>query len=118
MFEFETIDLGDYRGHSILLVGFVEPEATEGGTYDPAEDAENYGVALVDVATTPLDDNVQILTMDTRHGRPHLDKEYLPADAAAEKKVLLDEDYSYRRMKQFVLENWKHYVDRYVTVSD
>lgn len=118
MHEFETIDLGSYRGRMIFVVGFVEPRPIGGKSYEPDENAENYGVALVDKATTPLAENAEILTMDTRHGRPHLDKEYLPADAEADKKVWLDDDYPYRRMKQFVLANWQHYVDRYLTVSD
>lgn len=118
MHTFETIDLGDYRGHAFFLVGFLEPEPAEAEDYDPDEDAENYGVALADGATTPLEENTEILTMDTRHGRPHLDKEYLSGDAGAEKTVWLDQDYTYSRMKQFVLANWQHYVDRYLTVSD
>lgn len=118
MYSLETIHLGDYRGKTIFLVGFVEPEPAEGEDFDPDEDAEDYGVTLVDEASTPLKENVEILTMDTCHGQPHLDKEYLPANVAADKKVWLSEGYSYCRMKQFVLANWQHFVDRYIAVSD
>lgn len=116
MHEFETIDLGSYRRRTILVVGFVEPKPIGGEGYEPDEDAENYGVALVDKATAPLEENVEILTMDTRHGRPHLDKEYLPEESAADEKIWLDEDHPYGWMWQFLLENWKHYVDRYIAI--
>lgn len=52
--------------------------------------------------------------MDTAHGRPHLDLLYLPPDADDQRKVWLDDDYDYSRMKRYLLANWEHFVDLYV----
>jgi hypothetical protein len=114
MYGFETIDLGTYRGDDYFLAGFVEPEPSEEANYDPDEDAEEYGVTLVRAASHPLDENIEIVRMDTAHGCPHLDKEYLPPDTDEKKKLWLDPDYSYSRMKQYLLVQWKSYVEMYI----
>ena len=111
MHSFEPIDLGSYRGANYQLVGFVEPEPSEGEDYDPDVDADEYGVTVYRVGDSPIEENTEIVRMDTLHGQPHLDKEYIPPDADAKKKVWLDQGYSYARMKRYLLANWKRFVD-------
>jgi hypothetical protein len=118
MYSFETLDLSTYRGDDYFLAGFVEPDPSEEEDYDPDNDADEYGVTLVREASHPLEDNIEIVRMDTAHDQPHLDKEYLPPDADEEKKIWLDHDYSYGRMKEYLLANWKSYVDYYIHYNE
>lgn len=118
MYSFEPIDLGEYRGDSYLLVGFVEPEPVEGEPYDPDEDAENYGVSLARITTHPLESNEEIVCMDTAHGRPHLDLRFLPPDADERDKIWLEDGYSCTRMKRYLLTNWQYFVDRDLHYSE
>lgn len=113
MYSIEKFDLGRYRGHNYFFTGFVEPEPKEGEDYDPDTDAENYGANIVRAAASPIEDNTEIVRMDTRHGRPHLDKEYLPDDSEEDDKVFLDDGYEYSRMKGYLLTHWKYFVDQY-----
>jgi hypothetical protein len=57
-----------------------------------------------------IEENTEIVPMDTLYGRPHLDKEYIPPEADAKKKAWLDQGYSYARMKRYLLANWKRFV--------
>ena len=118
MDRFSTTDLGNYRGDNYFLVGYVEPGADDGDDYDPAEDADNYGYSLVQKAESPVDENVEIVRMDTCHDQPHLDKEFLPPDVEAEKKVWLDDGYTFRRMKGYLLENWQKFVDAHIYYNE
>jgi hypothetical protein len=118
MHSFETIDLGSYRSDDYFLAGFVEPEPSEGEDYVPDEDAENYGVTLVRAASHPLEENVEIVRIDTAHGQPHMDRVYLPPDADEDGKVWLDDGYTYKRMKQYLLANWKIFADRYIQYNE
>ena len=90
MHSYETIDLGTYRSDSYFLTGFVKPDPSDYAEFDPDEDAEEYGVTLVRSSTHPLEDNIQIVRMDTTHGRPHLDRVYLSPDADEDTKVWLE----------------------------
>ena len=116
MHRLETIDLGTYRGEEYFLTGFVEPEPIEGTHYDPAEDATGYGIVLA--RSTPVGSNVEVVRMDTAHGRPHLDRLFLPADTSEERTVWLDEGYTYERMKRYLLANWRRFVDRSVNDNE
>lgn len=111
MHRFEAIDLGTYRGDDYFLVGFVEPDPEARAEFDPDRDARNYGVSLVRSGTSPLEENTQIVRMDTAHERPHLDLVYLPPDAESRKRWL-DSGYTYRRMRKYLLVNWRTFVDR------
>ncbi|WP_136602653.1 DUF7718 family protein [Salinigranum halophilum] len=111
MHSIEAIDLGSYRGENYQLVGFVEPKPVDGEDYDPDCDADGYGVTVFRVAVSPLSENKEIVRMDNCHGQPHLDKEYIPPDTDTSKKVWLDEEYAYTRMKRYLLTNWKRFVD-------
>ncbi|MEF8826336.1 MAG: hypothetical protein V5A27_08380 [Halapricum sp.] len=111
MKRFDSIDLGNYRGDNYFLVGYVEPDPSDFDDFDPAEDAENYGWSLVQGAESPLDETDEIVGMDTRHGQPHLDKEYLPPESDEQKKVWLEDGYSYRRMRDFLIQNWRDFAD-------
>lgn len=114
MYSFETLDLGTYRGDDYFLVGFVVPEPSEGSDYDPDEDAEDYGVTLVREGTHPLEENNQIIRMDTAHGKPHMDLVYLPPDSDENRKKWLNDGYTYKRMKQYLLTNWETFADLYI----
>jgi len=114
MHSFETIDLGTYRGDDYFLAGFVEPDPDKDEDYDPDEDADNYGVNVSRSGIHPYEDNIQIVRMDTAHGKPHLDKVYLPPDADEDTKMWLDDGYTYEQMKQYLLANWQVFVDRYI----
>ncbi|SNZ18340.1 hypothetical protein SAMN06269185_3335 [Natronoarchaeum philippinense] len=114
MNRFDSLDLGVYRGDDYFLVGYVEPAPEDGEDYDPEVDADNYGWSLVQKAESPLDENTEIVGMDTRHDRPHLDKEYLPPDVGEGDKVWLDEGYEFYRMRDFLLENWQGYADLHI----
>lgn len=116
MHRFETIDLGTYRGDDYFLTGFVEPPPLEGEDYDPDEDADEYGVVLA--RSTAFGSNVEVVRLDTAHGRPHLDLVYLPPEARANRKIWLDEGYTYVRMKQYLLANWRRFLDRYVNFHE
>jgi len=118
MERFESFGLGDYRGDTYLLVGFVEPDPHEYDEFDPAEDAVNYGWTLVQKAESPLDKNVEIARMDTRHGQPHLDKEYLPRGTNEEKKMFLEDGYSFERMRDYLLENWQKFADLHIHYNE
>jgi hypothetical protein len=112
MHRLETVDLGTYRGDDYFLTGFVEPPPLEGADYDPETDADDYGVVLA--RSTSYGSNVEVVRLDTAHGRPHLDLVYLPPEAGAKRKLWLDEGFTYERMKQYLLANWKRHVDIYV----
>lgn len=114
MYRIESIDLGDYRGDAYFLVGYVEPDPEDCEDYDPDEDADNYGWSLVQKAESPLDENVEIVGMDTRHGYPHLDKRYLPPDSDEDRKVRLEDGYSFQRMRDYLLQNWQDFADLYI----
>jgi len=118
MERFESIDLGEYRGDSYFLVGYVEPDPDGYDDYDPSEDAENYGWSLVQKPESPLDDNDEIVGMDTRHGQPHLDKEFLPPGSDEEKKVWLDDGYSFQRMRDYLLQNWQKFADLHIHYNE
>ena len=114
MHSFETIDLGSYRGEDYFLTGFVEPETENEEAYDPDVDADGYGVSLAQSASGRLEDNTEIVVLDTRHMGPHLDKRYLPDDADEEDEVELGDEWDYTRMKTYLLSNWKDFVDRHL----
>lgn len=118
MYGFERIDLGEYRGDNYFLAGYVEPDPDDYGDFNPAEDAVNYGWSLVQKAESPLDENDEIVGMDTRHGQPHLDKEYLPPDSSEEKKVWLDDGYSFERMKNYLLQNWQDFANLHIHYNE
>jgi hypothetical protein len=118
MYSFEKIDLGTYRGDGYFLAGFVEPEASEGEDYDPDVDADDFGVTLVQAGTHPLEENIEIVRMDTAHGQPHMDLVYLPPDVDEDSKVWLDDDYTYERMKQYLQANWKMFADRHIRENE
>lgn len=118
MYRFESIDLGSYRGDDYFLVGFVDPDPSHHEEYDPDEDADDYGATLVRSTSHPNEENVEIVRMDTAHGRPHMDRVYLPPDADLERKEWLDEGYTYERMMRYLLVNWKEFVDRYILYND
>lgn len=108
MHELETIDLGSYRVDDYFLTGFVDPAPVEGREYDPDEDADEYGVVLA--RSTSVGSNVEVVRLDTAHGRPHLDRLYLPHDAGTSRKIWLDADYPYDRMRRYLLANWRQFV--------
>lgn len=110
MHRFESIDLGTYRGHEYLLVGFVDPDPRGRDRYDPDEHADAYGVTIARSVATPHAETVEVVRMDTAHGRPHLDRCYLPPDA--DRKRWLSEGYSYERMKRYLLAHWRSFADR------
>ena len=56
--------------------------------------------------------------MDTRHGQPHLDKEYLPPDSDEDKKEWLDDGYSFRRMRDYLLANWQDDADLHIYYTE
>jgi len=118
MERLDYIDLGTYRGDEYFLVGYVEPDPDDFADFEPAEDAENYGWSLVQKAESPLDENDEIVGMDTRHDQPHLDKEFLPHDSEEEKKVWLDDSYSYQRMRDYLLQNWQGYADLHIYYNE
>lgn len=95
-------------------MGFVEPEPSEGEGYNPDEDAENYGVTLVRKGAHPFEENIQIVRMDTAHGQPHMELVYLPPNTDEEQKVWLDDEYTYKRMKRYLLANWETFADNYI----
>lgn len=114
MHSYEKIDLGDYRGDTYFLAGFVRPDPTQDGEYDPDEDAHEYGVTLVRSAETPTGGNMEIVRMDNAHGQPpHVDNVYLPPDADGNEKTQLGEDWTYSEMRRFLLSEWRQYVDLY-----
>lgn len=110
MYKYETIDLGNYRGETYVVTGFVEPKPLSVEAYDPTADAENYGVSLARSTATHRT-NVEILVLDTAHGQAHMDLRYLPDGASAVRKHTLP-DWSYMNMKRYILSNWRGYVDR------
>lgn len=118
MYSIESIDLGTYRGDEYFLVGYVEPEPEQGEDYDPDRDAENYGVSLVQTGVGLIEENAEIARMDTYHGQPHLDKEYLPPDADEAEKVLLEEGYTIDQMKRYFLENWQSFADQQIHYNE
>lgn len=112
MHRFETIDLGPYRSDDYILTGFVEPEPTPGEPFDPATDADEYGVALA--RTMTYETNIEVVRMDTAHGQdPHMDLAYLPPDVGSDTQVELDDHCTYERMKQYLLTHWQDFADGY-----
>ncbi|MEZ3145639.1 hypothetical protein [Halobaculum sp. MBLA0143] len=118
MNRYTTIDLGEYRGDNYFLTSFVEPDPDDYDDYTPAENAENYGWVVVQKAESPIDDNNQVVRMDTRHEGPHLDKEYLSSDSDEDDKIRLDDGYSFLRMRDYLLANWEQFVDLYITNNE
>lgn len=114
MHRYEKIDLGDYRGQTYFLAGFVRPAPTKKREYNPDEDAHEYGVTLVRSAKSPVDDNTEIVRMDNAHGQtPHIDNIYLPPDSSEDKKTELGDEWTYSRMRRFLLSEWRSYADLY-----
>jgi len=95
--------------------GGVDLHRAHGKRYDEATDtdADEYGVSL---ARSNLDEtDTEIVRLDTAHGQdPHMDLVYLPPGADFDKRVELDEHYTYDRMKQFRLTHWEDFVDGYI----
>lgn len=117
MHRLETVDLGTYRGDAFFLVGFVEPEPVDGVHFDPDRDAEAFGVSSA--RSTPLRSNLEIVRLDTAHGRgPHLDRLYLPHAGPEDRRVWLEKDVTYDQMRRFVLANWRRFVDLYVRYNE
>lgn len=113
MYSYEKIDLGDYRGNAYFLAGFVVPDPRQYAEYNPDEDADEYGVTLVRNGGTPTKDNTEIVRLDNAHGQiPHIDQLYLPNDSV-ESKRKLGHDWTYSRMRQFLLSEWQKYADLY-----
>lgn len=110
MYKYETVDLGDYRGETYIVTGFVEPKPQPTEDYSPIADAENYGVSLARSTATHRA-NVEIVVLDTAHGQAHMDLRYLPTDVSAGRKRTLP-DWTYTDMKRYLLSNWRGYVDR------
>lgn len=112
MHSYEKIDLGDYRGDTYFLAGFVRPAPTRRDHYDPDEDAHEYGVSLVRSANSPVGDNTEIVRLDNAHGQtPHVDNVYLPPSSDEDEKTKLGEDWNYSKMRRFLLAEWRSYVD-------
>lgn len=112
MHRFETIGLGTYRGHEYVLTGFVEPAPGPDEPFDPDTDADQYGVVLT--RSLPYVANVEIVRMDIAHGQdPHMDLVYLPPNLRNDRRVVLDDRYSYDRMKRYLLTHWRDFVDGY-----
>jgi hypothetical protein len=118
VYRLDSIDLGSYRDCNYVLVGYVEPEPDADSAYDPADDAENYGWSLVRTANSPLDDNIEIVRMDTRHGQPHLDRVFLPPDSDEPPRRWLESGYSYRRMRDYLLQQWQAFADLYIRYNE
>lgn len=117
MHRFSGLDLGSYRGDNYFLAGYVEPNLEEETEYNPEVDAENYGWSLVQKKESPLDENTEIVRMDTRHEGPHLDKEYLPSDVDDD-KIWLDDGYGFYRMRDYLLSNWQYYADLHIRYNE
>jgi len=120
MYRFEQYELTSgegYRGHPYFLTGFVEPAPRPGDPYDPAVDADGWGVALGrrrvftdsggEVVHTATE---ELVRMDTCHGRPHVDYVFLPP-GHPDRRVWLDGEWPYRTMKRFLEANWRVYAD-------
>lgn len=118
MNSLETIDLGSYRGENYFLAGFVEPDPSQSEEYDPDTDADNYGVVLGKEGSFPHEKNEEVVRMDTRHEGPHMDRLYLPPDSNEDRKIWLDDDYRYSRMKKYLEENWKRFADLYIQYNE
>lgn len=120
MYRFEQYELTDgdsYGGDLYFLTGFVEPEPVEGEHFDPDVDAEAWGVSIArrtvhtDADGTVVHtENEEVVRMDTRHGTPHIDYEFMPSGHPARKETL-DGRWPYSRMKRFLEANWRVYVD-------
>lgn len=114
MYSYEKIDLGNYRDNAYFLAGFVVPDPRRHAEYDPDEDADEYGVTLVRNAEILAKDNTEIVRLDNAHGQiPHVDKLYLPDDSVESEKTKLGDDWTYSRMRQFLLSEWRKYVNLY-----
>lgn len=114
MYSYEKIDLGNYRSDTYFLVGFVRPDPLQCEEYAPDEDADEYGVALVRSADSPMNDNTKIIRMDNAHSQtPHVDNVYLPPESDEDVKTELGEDWTYSDMRAFLLSNWRTYADLY-----
>lgn len=112
--SYEKIDLGDYRGDTYFLAGFARPDPLQYERYDPGEDADEFGVALVRSAETPVDDNTEIVRIDNAHGQtPHIDNVYLPPGSDEDVKTELGENWTYSDMRSFLLSEWRTYADLY-----
>lgn len=112
--SYEKIDLGNYRGDTYFLAGFVRPDPLESETYNPDEDAGGCGVALVRSAEIPADDNTEIVRIDNAHGqKPHIDNIFLPPRSDEDVKTELGENWTYSQMRAFLLSEWQTYADLY-----
>lgn len=56
--------------------------------------------------------------MDTRHGQPHLDRVFLPPDSDEPPKRWLESGYSYRRMRDYLLQQWQAFADLYIQYNE
>lgn len=109
MHKLETITLGEYRGDTYIITGFVEPKPTDSGGFDPIRDARNYGVSLARL-TADHRTNVEIVVVDTAHGHAHMDLRYLPRQSPRARKHPVP-DWSYQEMRAYLVANWKRYID-------
>lgn len=118
MYSFETIDLGTYRGDEYFLTGFVDPDPADETTYNPDQDATDFGVSLARAPTYPHEETIEIVRMDTSHGQPHIDYLYLPENTNQQRKQWLSGGYTYSRMKQYLLTHWKDFADLYIQYNE
>jgi hypothetical protein len=114
LYSYEKIDLGDYRGNTYFLAGFVVPDPYQYDEYNPDKDADEYGVTLVCSAETPTSHNTEIVRLDNAHGQtPHVDNLYLPPDSREDEKIELGDDWTYSKMRRYLLSKWRDYADFY-----
>lgn len=99
--------------YSYFLAVAVEPDPDSVPNFT-LDDAEHYCVVVGrEAPPVPDESNVEIVRIDTCHGRPHVDKLWLPPNHG-ERKEWLGDGFTVHDAKDHLKRNWREYVRRYV----
>lgn len=109
MYRFATDELGEHRGRRYFLTVAVEPDPRERDDFEPYRDAEDWCVTIHYPAARPNESDTEVVRIDTRHGRPHIDKLFLPERS----KEWLPARYDLAAAERRLASRWLYYAERY-----
>lgn len=76
MDKLRTLNLPPHRGRDFFVTVFVEPDPDEFDSFDPSDDARQWGISVHFQPNDPYASHVEVARIDTGHGEPHFDRLY------------------------------------------
>lgn len=115
MHRWNTIDLGEHPtlGREAHITIAVEPAPDDHSGFTVDQDATGWCVALHVEGRLPNDSDTEIAVIDTRHGRPHIDRYYSAGSPDEQNKRFLN-GWSHDDARNYLLAHWKDLIDEYI----